>query len=76
MARPSGHRHLGLDPWSRATARSDLSLASQQVRTSSLFLSVESRDAMLGGMDAGMDEDFEPIDELIEAGDLVAATVC
>jgi len=41
----------------------------------SLFPSVESRDAMLGGMDAGMDENFEPLDELIEAGDLAAATV-
>ena len=30
---------------------------------------------MLGGMDAGMDENFERLDELIEAGDLAAATV-
>lgn len=41
----------------------------------SLFLSVESRDAMLHGMDAGMDENFKRLDELIEAGDLDVAPV-
>lgn len=31
----------------------------------SVFLSVEDRDAMLSGMDAGMDENFERLDELL-----------
>jgi uncharacterized protein YndB with AHSA1/START domain len=31
----------------------------------SLFLSIEDRDAMLGGMDAGMDENFARLDELL-----------
>ncbi len=33
----------------------------------SIFLSVEDRDAMLGGMDSGMDENFERLDELLAA---------
>ena len=53
----------------------DLAGGRSRIDGLSLFLSVESRDAMLGGMDAGMDENFEPLDELIEAGDLAAATV-
>ena len=31
----------------------------------SLFLSVEDRDAMLGGMDSGMDENFDRLDALL-----------
>lgn len=31
----------------------------------SLFLSVEDRDAMLGGMDSGMDENFDRLDQLL-----------
>jgi len=31
----------------------------------SVFLSVEDRDAMLGGMDSGMDEDFDRLEELL-----------
>ena len=34
----------------------------------SVFLSVEERDAMLNGMDAGMDENFERLDELFAVG--------
>jgi uncharacterized protein YndB with AHSA1/START domain len=33
----------------------------------SLFLSVEDRDAMLGDMDGGMDENFDRLDELFAA---------
>jgi uncharacterized protein YndB with AHSA1/START domain len=33
----------------------------------SVFLSVEDRDAMLSGMDSGMDENFERLDELFAA---------
>lgn len=32
----------------------------------SVFLSIEDRDAMLGGMDSGMDENFERLDQLLE----------
>ena len=39
----------------------------------SLFLSVDARDAMLGGMDEGMDENFHRLDELIAAGELAGA---
>ena len=39
----------------------------------SLFLTVEARDAMLGGMDEGMDENFHRLDELIAAGELAGA---
>jgi uncharacterized protein YndB with AHSA1/START domain len=41
----------------------------------SLFLSVEARDAMLAGMDSGMDENFRRLDELIESGDLISPAV-
>jgi uncharacterized protein YndB with AHSA1/START domain len=33
----------------------------------SVFLTVEDRDAMLSGMDSGMDENFERLDELLAA---------
>jgi uncharacterized protein YndB with AHSA1/START domain len=36
----------------------------------SLFGSVEERDAMLGGMDAGMDENFDRLDAMFIAGGL------
>ena len=31
----------------------------------SVFLSVDERDAMLGGMDSGMDENFDRLEELL-----------
>ncbi|WP_426997299.1 SRPBCC family protein [Pseudarthrobacter sp. N5] len=36
----------------------------------SVFISVEDRDAMLGGMDSGMDEDFDRLEELLAARSL------
>ena len=36
----------------------------------SLFGSVEERDAMLGGMDAGNDENFDRLDDLFVAGEI------
>ena len=33
----------------------------------SLFLSVDERDAMLGDMDGGMDENFDRLEELLAA---------
>ncbi len=35
----------------------------------SLFLSIEARDAMLHGMDSGMDENFDRLEELLAASD-------
>lgn len=46
---------------------SDLPDGRSRLDGQSLFLSVEDRDAMLNGMDAGMDEDFLRLDDLFAA---------
>ncbi len=45
----------------------DVGAARSRLDGLSLFLSVEDRDAMLNGMDAGMDESFERLDALFAA---------
>ena len=52
---------------------SDLPGGRSRLEGLSLFLTVEARDAMLGGMDEGLDENFHRLDELIEAGELAGA---
>jgi len=49
----------------------DLDGGRSRVDGLSLFLSVADRDAMLAGMDEGMDENFTRLDELIAAGGAV-----
>ena len=43
----------------------DLPDGRSRIDGQSLFLSVEDRDAMLGGMDGGMDENFDRLEELL-----------
>jgi uncharacterized protein YndB with AHSA1/START domain len=43
----------------------DLPAGRSRIDGRSVFLSVEDRDAMLGGMDSGMDENFERLDQLL-----------
>jgi uncharacterized protein YndB with AHSA1/START domain len=43
----------------------DLPAGRSRIDGLSLFLSVEDRDAMLGGMDSGMDENFDRLDSLL-----------
>jgi uncharacterized protein YndB with AHSA1/START domain len=45
----------------------DLSDGRSRIDGLSLFVSVEDRDAMLGDMDGGMDEDFDRLEELLAA---------
>ena len=45
----------------------DLPDGRSRIEGLSLFPSLEARDAMLGGMDAGMDENFERLDALLQA---------
>ena len=47
----------------------DLEPGRSRIDGRSLFLSVEERDAMLADMDAGMDENFQRLDELFAAED-------
>jgi uncharacterized protein YndB with AHSA1/START domain len=46
----------------------DLPAGRSRIDGESLFLSVDERDAMLGDMDSGMDENFDKLDTLIAAG--------
>ncbi len=46
----------------------DLGAGRSRIDGLSVFLSVADRDAMLGDMDTGMDENFERLDELLAAG--------
>lgn len=43
----------------------DLADGRSRLEGLSVFLSAADRDAMLGGMDSGMDENFRRLDELI-----------
>lgn len=43
----------------------DLAAGRSRIDGLSLFLSVDERDAMLGGMDSGMDENFDRLEELL-----------
>ncbi|MGI8613324.1 MAG: SRPBCC family protein [Nocardioidaceae bacterium] len=45
----------------------DLGDGRSRIEGLSVFLSVEDRDAMLSGMDSGMDENFDRLDELFTA---------
>ena len=58
------------NPTLEALTFSDLPGGRSLLEGLSLFVSVEARDAMLGGMDEGMDENFHRLDELIAAGEL------
>jgi uncharacterized protein YndB with AHSA1/START domain len=58
------------NPTFEVLAFSDLPGGRSRLEGLSLFLTVEARDAMLGGMDEGMDENFGRLDELIAAGGL------
>ena len=53
----------------------DLPDARSRIDGLSLFLSVEARDAMLDGMDSGMDENFQRLDELIDSGELPGTAI-
>jgi uncharacterized protein YndB with AHSA1/START domain len=46
----------------------DLPGGRSRIDGQSIFLTVEERDGMLGGMDSGMDENFEKLDGLIAEG--------
>lgn len=52
----------------------DLDDARSRIDGLSIFLSVQARDEMLNGMDAGMDENFKRLDDLIASGELAATT--
>jgi hypothetical protein len=43
----------------------DLPDGRSRIDGQSVFLSVEERDEMLGGMDGGMDENFDRLEELL-----------
>ncbi len=45
----------------------DIGAGRSRIDGLSVFLSVEDRDAMLSGMDSGMDENFDRLDELFAA---------
>ncbi len=45
----------------------DIDAGRSRIDGLSVFLSVEDRDAMLSGMDSGMDENFDRLDELFAA---------
>jgi uncharacterized protein YndB with AHSA1/START domain len=46
---------------------SDIGASRSRIDGVSLFLSIEDRDAMLNGMDAGIDDNFRRLDDLISA---------
>lgn len=53
----------------------DLSDGRSRIDGLSVFISVEDRDAMLSGMDSGMDENFDRLEELLAATSRAEATV-
>jgi uncharacterized protein YndB with AHSA1/START domain len=55
-------------PTLEALTFTDLPHGRSRIDGLSVFLSVEQRDAMLAGMDAGMDEDFDRLEALLASG--------